>query len=56
MNRLPVACSSIQPVEERDAGILIFELSGFDGKSRHTGKDPDAGKGSRWEEKGGDRG
>ena len=52
MNRLRVACSSIRPVGERDAGILIFELSGFDGKSRCTGKDPDAGKDSRWEEKG----
>ena len=52
MNRLLVACSSVWPMGERDAGILIFEFSGFNGKSQLTGKDSDAGKDSRWEEKG----
>ena len=27
MNRLLVACSSVRPMGERDAGILIFEFS-----------------------------
>jgi len=59
----PLDCKEIQPVHPKGNQSLIFiartdaeaetpTLRPPDGKNRFTGKDPDAGKDWRWEEKG----